>query len=344
MRTALLSLLFTACAGVPALADPCAGVESQLRLVSKELARADVVAADRALGQIGVSHPDCPDAVLDRARILAANGDATKAEDAFIRYNNLRPRDSQGYAYYARFLIDQAEYPRADALSLLAMQENPDDPVAMAVRGQILDMKGQSQDGLDLLEKACQLSPDDAEARFQLGGMHDRAKRPLEAVKNFEKGVAIDPFDPRSWDYLGLNFEPLGEVDRAEEAYRKGLEVNRPGPHFDTFLDFNYGRFLMKRNQLSGSKPHLDRAVELAPQMRAPWFERARLNLRLKNYAQARSDAEMAAGIEDPQGVILDLQVYALLEEIYGRLGETALARKYAELGRTTPVPAQPQR
>src|ERR1700674_1608918 len=130
MRTALLSLLFTACAGVPALADPCAGVESQLRLVSKELARADVVAADRALRQIGVSHPDCPDAVLDRARILAANGDATKAEDAFIRYNNLRPRDSQGYAYYARFLIDQAEYPRADALSLLAMQENPDDPVA----------------------------------------------------------------------------------------------------------------------------------------------------------------------------------------------------------------------
>jgi tetratricopeptide (TPR) repeat protein len=345
MRTALLFVLLLAFVSWPAFGDPCAGVEQQLALVSKQLARADIVAAQRGLGPIEASQPDCPDAVLDRARLQAANGDTANtanAEDTFVRYNNLRPHDSQGYAYYARFLIDQGEYQRADGLSLLAIQENPDDPAAIAVRGQILDMKGQSQQGIDLLEKACQLNPDDAEARFQLGGIYDRAKLPLEAVKNFEKEVALDPFDARGWDYLALNLEQLGDVDRAEKAYKKGLEVDKQGQHFDAFLDFNYGRFLMKRNDLSASKEHLDRAVVLTPQVRAPWYERAELDLRLKNYKQARSDAEKAAGIEDPQGAVVDLQVYVLLEQIYSQLGETALARQYAELGRQTQIPVQP--
>jgi tetratricopeptide (TPR) repeat protein len=331
-------------AGHSALAAPdsCAGVEVQLALVAKSLDHFDIPAAERVLAPIETTHPDCPDAVLDRARILAGTRNPANTEDAFIRYINLTR--SGGNAYYARFLLDQAEYQRADAVSLLAIQENPEEPAAMAVRGQILDMKGKAEEGLNLLEKASELNPDDAETRFQLGVLHDRAKRPLEAVKNFEKQLALDPNDARAWDYLALNLEPLGEVERAEESYKKGLAVNRPGPHADAFLDLNYGRFLMKRNDLSASKTHLDRAVELTPQLRAPWFERARLNTRLKNFAQARADAEKAATIEDPQGVILDLQVYGLLEQIYVRLGDTALAHKYAELARTTPVPMQPQR
>ncbi len=44
----------------------------------------------------------------------------------------------------------------------------------------------------------------------------------------------------------------------------------------------------------------MDRAVELAPQVRAVWYERAKLNLRMKNYQQARTDAEKAASCADP--------------------------------------------
>jgi hypothetical protein len=38
-------------------------------------------------------------------------------------------------------------------------------------------------------------------------------------------------------------------------------------------------------------------------------------------------------------GIIIDLQVYTLLEQIYCRLGETTLADKYAQLSRNTPPP-----
>jgi tetratricopeptide (TPR) repeat protein len=138
-----------------------------------------------------------------------------------------------------------------------------------------------------------------------------------------------------------LNLEPMGDLNGAEQAYRKGLQVNQPGRYHDAFLDYNYGRFLAKRNDLAASKQHMDRAVELAPKVRAVWYERAKLNLRMKNYQQARTDAEKAASCDDPAKVIIDLQIYALLAQVYARLGETGLAKKYADLSRETEPPVR---
>ena len=328
------------CAARPAHADSCSAIESQLRSVSRELSHGDIAGAEKALGLLAAAAPDCADLVLDRARMQAVKGESG-AEDTFSRYNTLRPKDAKGWAYYARLLIDEGEYQRAEAASRIASECDPADPIAIAVQGQIVDMQGASQEGMQLLEQAIRLDPDDAEASFQLGGIHDRAQHPARAVEYFTKAAKIRPSDARAWDYLALNLEPLGEIDRAQYAYRRGLAENRPGAYFDAFLPYNYGRFLMKRNQLSASKEQLDRAVESTSQVRAPWYERARLNLLLKNYQQARTDAEKAASLEDPQGAIANLQVYALLEQIYSRLGETDLARKYAELDRVTPAPVQ---
>jgi tetratricopeptide (TPR) repeat protein len=100
----------------------------------------------------------------------------------------------------------------------------------------------------------------------------------------------------------------------------------------------------MKGNQLKEAKEHLDRAVELTPNVRAVWYERAKVNLSMKNYEDARADGERAATLRDTRGVILDLQIYALLEQIYGRLGNKELASKYAALSRVTPVPIKETR
>lgn len=338
MKAAIFILIFAAC--IPAAsAGPCTGAEPQLALVSRQLSRSDPTAAEQTLGTFAPQYPACPDILLAAARIVAAKGDVATAGGMFMRYLEVAPNDARGYTYFGRFVIEQRQYDRADALSATALEKAPNDPDALALRGQLLDMKGQSQKGMELLNRACQLDPGSVEAHFYLGTVLDRAKRPAEAVKNFQKVVSLDPRNARAWDYLALNLEPLGKVDAAEAAYKKALEANQPGPHFDAFADYNYGRFLAKRNDLPGSKKHLDRAVELLPQVRSAWYERAKLNLRLKDYKQARSDAEKAASLPDSAGVIIDLQIYSLLEQIYRRLGETQLAAKYAELSRETPVP-----
>jgi tetratricopeptide (TPR) repeat protein len=340
MRCRWFCLAVLACGSWLAHAGECDAIDIQLQSVAKQLSHADVSGAERALSPLEAAHPECAELVLDRARIQAANG-SDEAEETFGHYTGLNPGSAAGWAYFARFLAAQGEFERADSAARIAIGCDASNPVAMAMQGQLLDMKGASKEAIRLLEQAIRLNPDDAEARFQLGAIHDRAKHLMLAARYFAEDVAIAPSDARGWDYLALSLEPLGEVERAQQAYQRGLAENRPGAYFDAFLPYNYGRFLMKRNQLSASKDQLDKAVELTPQARAVWYERARLNLRMNSLQQARADAEKAVGIEEPQVVIADLQLYVLLEQIYTRLGEAALARKYAELSRVTPSPVE---
>ena len=93
----------------------------------------------------------------------------------------------------------------------------------------------------------------------------------------------------------------------------------------------------MKQNRLGEAKKHLDKAVALTPQARSARYERGKLNLKLSNLKAARDDAERA--LEDPTGVILDLQVHYLLARIHRRLGDHEEARKYSELSRKSSVP-----
>jgi type IV pilus assembly protein PilF len=193
-----------------------------------------------------------------------------------------------------------------------------------------------------VLEKAARLDPANAEAHYRLGTWSFRQKRHAEAAAHFEKALAARPVDALAYDYLALCLEALGEAERAERAYRSALEVNE-GPFFDSLLDYNYGRFLLKQRRLEESRPRLDRAVALLPDRRGVYYERAKLKLALNDYQAAREDAERALGLRDPGGLVLDLQVYYLLATLYARLGEPELARKYAELARTTPIPDQQQ-
>ena len=340
MRTAFLLLAMAVCTTWPAFAGPCTGAEGQLAKASTALTRNAVDDAETILRTLSASHPECPEIVLDQARLAQAKGSVDEAVELFYRYTDTDSNDSRGLAYFGRFFLEQHDYMRADALSAAAVDKNPNDPAALALRGQVLVIKEQSSEAQSLLEKAVKLDPDDPETQFQLGVIHDKAKAAPEAVQYFHKATTLNPRDARAWDYLALNLEPLGDLEGADGAYRKGLQVNQPGRYHDAFLDYNYGRFLAKRNDLTASKRHLDRAVELTPQIRAVWYERAKLDLRMQNYQQARLDGEKAAACVQ-QGGIIDLQIYTLLTQVYERLGDADLAKKYAELTRKTPPPVR---
>lgn len=340
MRAAILDVFIATCCATSALAGPCTGAERQLEQISRQLTLSSLDGVRAGLRGLSVAYPECMEIVLQHARLEEAEGNPDAAAELYYRYTDSDPNDSKGLAYFGRFFLERHDYRRADALSGAAVERNPNDPAALAVRGQILVMKGQSSEGQELLEKAIQIDADDPEAQFQLGTIYDKAKSAPKAIDRFRAVVKLNPHDARAWDYLALNLEPLGDLDGAVQAYRKGLEVNQRGRYHDAFLDYNYGRFLAKRNDLVASRQHLDRAVELTPQIRAVWYERARLDMRMHNYEQARADGEKAAACRETGGII-DLQIYSLLSQIYTRLGDRVLAKKYIDLTRGTPPPVR---
>jgi tetratricopeptide (TPR) repeat protein len=234
--------------------------------------------------------------------------------------------------------FDNGGWDDAERLSALVLAVNPDCPDALVLQGRLRTRQGRPREARAALEKAVRLSPANVEARYQLGVWLYRHQLHADAALQFGKVIALRPRDARAHAYLALNREGLGAPETAEIAYRAALRVNE-GPLREPFLDYYYGRFLFKQDRLDESRSYLDRAVASHPHERAVHYERGKLNLALKDYAAARQDAERALRLPDPAGLVLDLQVYYLLATVYARLGETELARKYAELSRTTVIP-----
>src|SRR6266404_672164 len=222
MRAATM-LLLLAC--IPPQVRPisCSRAEQQMASIWNELSAGNLSGAEQMLHEMDRTQPECPDVILAHAWVAAAKDAPVEAEDFFVRYANLAPNEAKAYSYHARFVLERGQYPRADFLSGQALEKDPNDGVALAVHGEILDMKGQTQEGMELLERACRLDPRNAEAQFRLAMIYDRLKRSADAVQHFERVVEVDPRDAQAWDYLALNLEPLGELERADLAYRKGL-------------------------------------------------------------------------------------------------------------------------
>jgi tetratricopeptide (TPR) repeat protein len=320
--------------------DACFGLEKQLSSAEQALTRGDVDQADRLLLPLQSSRPECGQVLAVLARLRASQKNVNEAEQLFFRAIALSPDDPDTYFYFSQFSFDQGVYLRAYDLVDKALSLKSEYPEALILKGQMLAMRGEPVAARKSLEEACRIALNNAEPHFQLGIFFDNSKLNREAVEQFRISVALRPSDPRAYDYLGLNLEALGETREAATIYKRGLLVNK-GPLFDYFLDYNYGRFLLKGRKLQESKVHLDRAVSLAPETRAVYYERAKLNVLLGDYQQARQDAEQASRLQDPSGFVLDLQVYYLLANVYSHLGEHELARQYAELSKTATIPIQ---
>ncbi len=317
---------------------PCAGVESVLQSGAKALDRGDWTEAERRLQPLSASHANCVGVVLGLARLRAARGEPGEAERLFARAITLAPDDALAHAHFAEYWLSRGVPIRAEDLAARALSLSPDCPEALVVKGRILSGRGLQHNARQALERAAQLDPANAEAHYRLGIWFFGLRLSAEAAARFEKVATLRPVDARALDYLALSREALGQAEPAEAAYRSALSVNE-GPFFDSFLDYNYGRFLLKQMRLEESRQHLDRAVTLMPEHRGVHYERAKLKLALRDYAAAREDAERALALRNPGNRVLDVQVYYLLSTIYARLGETELARKYAELARTTQIP-----
>jgi tetratricopeptide (TPR) repeat protein len=327
--------------GPSAADEPCTGASPALRSAAQALDRGEWAEAARLFQPLERSHASCGGVVLGLARLRAAQGDAAEAERLFERATSLTPDDARSHAFFAQYWLSRGQPARADYQSSLALSRGPDCPEALVAGARLSILKGRSREAYEALAKAARLDPSSAEAHYQLGVLLFRRRLHAEAVPHLETAVALRPTDALALDYLALTREALGEAERADAAYRTALRVNGDGPFFDSFLDYNYGRFLLKERRLEESRSHLDRAAALLPYSRGVHYERAKLSLAEGDYPRAREEGERALSLRDPDGFVLDLQVYYLLATVYSRLGETDLARKYADLARTTPIPDQ---
>lgn len=145
-----------------------------------------------------------------------------------------------------------------------SLEVNPDNDEAHYNLGRVYKAKGELATAEKHLKRAIEIDPKYALAYAELGallaGQIDRAK---EAVGMLQKAIEYEPNDGWSLAYLTHALRLLGEIEAADEQYRRLLDLwpDRSMPYW------LYGNFLAEENDgCSAAEYYLRKAVEIDPE------------------------------------------------------------------------------
>lgn len=110
------------------------------------------------------------------------------------------------------------------------------------------------------------------QAEFMRGYARHKAKRYAAAREHFEGAVQLAPSYHPTWHFLGFACHALGELDRAEQAFREHERL-QPGEGDDAF---GLGIVALDRDDLDEAEAQLRRALGLHAQDAARGKERRR--------------------------------------------------------------------
>jgi tetratricopeptide (TPR) repeat protein len=122
--------------------------------------------------------------------------------------------------------------------------------------------------GIDMGRWAVAWAPDDPVAHWRLGEIAQRRLPPdqiAQVVTEFEKAASLAPNDYRYWVPLGMALEQAGELDRAEKALRRAVEL---APSY-AFPRWNLGNLLLRSDRYTEAFAELRKASEADPALRA---------------------------------------------------------------------------
>jgi tetratricopeptide (TPR) repeat protein len=258
----------------------------------------DVEGAIRAYQSILISHPERADV---RSNLGAAYSRLGRYEDAIAQYQKALASDSRNQtirfnlalAYYkAAWFVEAAgelvqflaatptnlpqrlnavlvladcevrlgEYKKViDLLSPLA-ESDPNDRTVAFLLGSALVSDGQLNKGQLLIDRVFR-DEDSAEARLLMGAILLVADDGQGAIKELERGIALNPKLPSLRAWYGRALMRMGDSEKAKTAFESELADNQNDFEANLYL----GILLRQAKSYTEAFDHLSRAVRLRP-------------------------------------------------------------------------------
>jgi len=94
------------------------------------------------------------------------------------------------------------------------------------VKGIPLIGEGRYEEALQVVDKALERNPDDANAWYLMGMALGRLGRYEEALQAYDKVLELNPDDEHAWGAKGIALIELGRSEEALQAYNKALELS----------------------------------------------------------------------------------------------------------------------
>jgi predicted Zn-dependent protease len=152
-------------------------------------------------------------------------GNAEQAISVLDRYIESHPDANDAYQYRAWFLLEQAQYRKAEQDIQTALRLNPRSYLSHYLLGRILLGRGQISEARESLQAAVRLGPGRGISYFPLGITYHLQAEPLLAVEALCNGVGWGlPYASNyfvAYYYMGRNLDALGQSVSAARAYKQ---------------------------------------------------------------------------------------------------------------------------
>lgn len=219
---------------------------------------------DAALGWYArVDGPNATDATVRIARLHAATGDMTRAQDMLQQLRDQMPDDAATLFLIEGEMLRQHDADQqAMALYDRALAAQPDNPDLRYARA----MVAVGLDRIELLESDLRhiidQDPEHADALNALGyTLADRTDRLTEARELIERALALKPDEPAIKDSMGWVLYRMGDPAAAEPYLRDALDLV-----FDPEIAAHLGEVLWALGRRDEARAIWDRALEADPE------------------------------------------------------------------------------
>lgn len=250
---------------------------------------------DRALAQLeAAAERGWPQPQVARELLLLHAGtDFHRAEPDLQALLDIHPDDREALLALALGWCRQRNFDRAETLINGVLDQDPEDGVALCIRGRIRLQQQQPHDARPDLERALQLGSDryfGRDARLLLAHCLLETGQFADARRRFEECRDEEPENPQVYFGLGRCAWYLGRWDEAANAFRQVLQL-RPD-HVDALSQLAY--IHEERGELAQALRLLEQAARHDPKWSDLHFRMAKILLALGQKEQAAGHQKIA--------------------------------------------------
>jgi tetratricopeptide (TPR) repeat protein len=157
--------------------------------------------------------------------------------------------------------------------------------------------------------------------------------RPQEARPLLESALNDDPSNEKTYLYLGIIYQQLGDPQKAIDILKKGLGV---ASAFKDLFYYNMGNDYFSRKEFAFAEEMYTSAIANNKNLSESWLNRANTRLQMQNYDGALGDYSLFLQLapQDPQRPAIE-KIMALLRQAQDdkdKARDAELARQQALL------------
>jgi len=247
-----------------------------------------------------------------------------QAKENFLKAVKLDPDLLDARLMLAELYLYDKNLRRARQHIELSAKQAPTHRRVLGLRVRLHLQEGDMKRAEAVAKKILKLDPDNAMNHLRLGLVYDFGKQYAQAIDSFERALEIDPLQTEALEFMVSIYMQDQNMKKAVEVCEKHKRKVKGDPNSLALIEYLEGKIFMSTGNHQKSKQHFKRAVEIDPDITAPYEALAEIYMQEENISQAIAQYEMILK-KKPEY----LPAYIAIGSIYESQDEMAKAEKY---------------